>query len=101
MQRARDLKKACHQRITAVGSYPEDYLVVLSVAIGIFEDDLRFADPAQAADSLWLGHRLTGEQLASQSDKHLFTSQEEQVAWVGKRPCLLGYFWVNAFLLVG
>jgi hypothetical protein len=83
-----DLKKTRHQGVAVIGSCPKDRLIVLSVAIGIFEGHLGFANPAQAADGLrlWESHCLTSLQQASQAGQHLFSSKEERVARVGKSP---------------
>src|SRR6266487_5981019 len=77
------------QVFAGLGACPQNGLVVLVVAIGVLDGDLRLADAAQSADGLGRlreGGGLTALQLSVQALKELITSQKEGVARIGNIP---------------
>lgn len=73
--------KLCQSQVIRKVS-PEDSAIFLTILIGIFDRDLRFADPAESADGLHLpaGPLLAALQMGMKLGKLLFARGEERVA---------------------
>ena len=87
------MQKVGSEQFSGVGSCPENSLVVVTVAVGIFRRRLRFADAAQPADRLWLREcqgLLIGSQCHTYLPEDLFTSGKEGVAVVRHIPYRAG-----------
>src|SRR6266705_6078803 len=67
---------------------PEDGVIVLAMSIGIFERELRFANPPQSTDSLWLrqGGLLSILQRGCQLGHHMLLLGEKRIPSEGDIP---------------
>jgi hypothetical protein len=81
-------------------SDPQDGLVLLLIAIGIFHRRLRFANASQSVDGQRLGEsdRLRSRQLLMHGFEQILPSGKERVATVGHHPDQWPVAWKSRWL---
>src|SRR5690242_18284124 len=95
------------ESLTRRSVYPEDSLVVIAIAIGIFDRDLRLPYPPQAADRIGLGQgrRSPASQHSMQVVQDSFTTCKKRITAVWDAPDSGGRgtrasIWKGRYLLI-
>ena len=78
--------KICHERLKGIGLDPQDNVVVVLIAIGIFDSRLCLADATQSTDGLRQCGGLPSSQCSIEAFKHIFSTGEIGIALVGNIP---------------
>src|SRR5512135_2999943 len=74
------------QFLLHIGTDPQNGMIVLTIPVGIFERQLRFANSAQPSESVWLRQCGLALQEGCQSGQYVLLSREEGVALPGYSP---------------